>query len=919
MRSSTSQKLCLLLCVACWLLTGCSQRRLFKRRDYYRQQADAAVNSVVLDKSTDPRWALPDLNIYMDPRSRYFDEYHPDAPPLPEDDPASHQYMHRVYGMKGWKYWHYNGDRPEVENASWYEQLEGYVRTTEEGNVKLSLDSALTLAYVHSPNYQSQLENLYLSALDVTAERFRLSTQFFGGIDTVYSHRGALNSGGERNVLGVGRGGTGGAIAATPTIGSSPGRLSSGVSGVSGQVLEMRRNLPTAGTLLVGFANSFVWQFAGTNQDATTSILNFNLVQPLLRQAGRDIALEQLTIVERAMLSNMRAMQRYRQGFYTQLAIGQLGVTGPQRRGGFFGGTGLTGFTGTGSGGLGGVGEATGFGRGGLGGTGGGGAGGTAGFAGGGAGTVGGFIGLLQQLQQIRNSEDNLNRQLRTLSLLEANLQAGVIDLVQVDQFRQNIETERANLLQSKNDLQNAIETYLTGTLGLPPNLGVELDDELIRQFQFVEPQLTGVQYQIADLQAEVGQLPADVSLEQLQAVLAETVPIQTAVSERFQEVQRDLDHLEDVAPEREKGMTPEELTLFQAERARLKTNFGELLKRRDAGDERLQSMRSGLTEDSKAATFRELVVSLTDLIKLTQELTLVQARARLEAVNVDPVDLSPDDAFLIAQNNRLDLMNNRAALVDTWRLIAFNADALQGNLTVVMNGDVRTHRDNMFDFRGKTGNLTAGLQIDPPLTRLLERNNYRQSLVSYQQDRRQFIQFRDSIHFTMRQTLRRLTQLRTNLEIQRRAMAISIRRVDLTQEQLNAPVPSAQPGQPPAQLGPTASLNLLTALSDLRNTQNNFMSVWLNYYATRMSLLRDLGIMVIDENGNWVDLPLDETEMADGEILPIPPAVPMEWMRGVLEEPADAPPAAPLPPPAARAAPPAVMISYEEEEATKK
>jgi hypothetical protein len=188
-----------------------------------------------------------------------------------------------------------------------------------------------------------------------------------------------------------------------------------------------------------------------------------------------------------------------------------------------------------------------------------------------------------------------------------------------------------------------------------------------------------------------------------------------------------------------------------------------------------------------------------------------------------------------------------------------------------------------MFSFRGKTGALTAGVQFDAPLTRLLERNNYRQSLVSYQQDRRQYIQFRDGIHQTLRLTLRRLEQLQTNLEIQRRAMAISIRRVDLTQEELSKPVPPSTPGAAAAQFGPTAALSLLTALSDLRNTQNNFMSVWLNYEATRMSLMRELGIMALDYDGRWIDLPIDQLEQMQGEELPTPPAIPAEWMQDVI------------------------------------
>ena len=126
------------------------------------------------------------------------------------------------------------------------------------------------------------------------------------------------------------------------------------------------------------------------------------------------------------------------------------------------------------------------------------------------------------------------------------------------------------------------------------------------------------------------------------------------------------------------------------------------------------------------------------------------------------------------------------------------------------------------------------------------------------------------------------------------------------------------QPGQPPAQFGPTAALNLLTALSDLRNTQNNFMSVWLNYYATRMALMRDLGIMVIDENGRWVDVPIDQAEMAPPESVEIPPAVPIEWLRddSLRRSVEERERTSQNPTPAAP--PPAVRISYETPERGK-
>ena len=145
---------------------------------------------------------------------------------------------------------------------------------------------------------------------------------------------------------------------------------------------------------------------------------------------------------------------------------------------------------------------------GGTGGTGGG--SGTTGFAGGGAGTLNGFLGLLQRTQQIRNSEQSLEAQLRTLELLEAALDAGLIDIAQVDQFRQSIETERATLLQAQNSYLDSLETFLTGTLGLPPDLPVELDDDLLDAFRFVGDDMLALQNSLADLISDFGNLPAE-------------------------------------------------------------------------------------------------------------------------------------------------------------------------------------------------------------------------------------------------------------------------------------------------------------------------------------------------------------------------------------------------------------------------
>ena len=320
----------------------------------------------------------------------------------------------------------------------------------------MDLDSAVELAYLHSPLNQTQLETLYLSALDVTRERFKFDTQFFGGLGIFYRHNG--------NVIPAAiqfDGISGDYIITEPFQGIEGNRVT---IGTGNSPVEMRRKYASAGELLVGFANSFVVEFTGDDVGLANSIANFTFIQPLLRGAGRDVALEQLTFAERNLLANLRAYSQYRQGFYTLVAVGDLGVAGPVRNSR---NTNLSIFSGVGG--------------------------------------VDGFVGLLQQQQQIRNAEDNLELQTRSLRRLEAFLNAGLIDLVQVEQFRQNIESERVALLLSRNNYLRTFDNYKKNTLGLPPDTPLGLDDSLIRKFKLVADEAVAVQDQIAAQQRLMG------------------------------------------------------------------------------------------------------------------------------------------------------------------------------------------------------------------------------------------------------------------------------------------------------------------------------------------------------------------------------------------------------------------------------
>ena len=51
-----------------------------------------------------------------------------------------------------------------------------------------------------------------------------------------------------------------------------------------------------------------------------------------------------------------------------------------------------------------------------------------------------------------------------------------------------------------------------------------------------------------------------------------------------------------------------------------------------------------------------------------------------------------------------------------------------------------------------------------------------------------------------------------------------------------------------------TFARDLLQALNDLVQAQNDFMSIWVNYEVQRISLDFDLGIMQLDDRGMWID-----------------------------------------------------------------
>ncbi|MEX0713534.1 MAG: hypothetical protein WD278_14350 [Pirellulales bacterium] len=794
---------------------GCS-------REHYRRQADRDSYAAVAGATGNPRYCVRDFTIDVDPRARFFDPFDPDRPPMPPDDPESHRLMHYVDGKRGAPGWHSDGDVADIELSSW----QAYLPYDDQGAVVIDREGAVELARLHSRDYQEQLETLYLSALDVTFERFRFDAQFFGGNRTLFNADGRLRgAGGSSSLL------------TTDTD------------------LEVRRLTATGGELVAGLANSIVWQFAGPDTNFHSSILNFSLLQPLLRFGGRARVLERLTLAERGLLGNVRQLERYRQGFYVEVTTGRGGGGGLSRRGGFFGGAGLEGFSGVGGGGFGRVG---GFGLGG--------GGGLAGGGGVGAAQAGGLMGMLQDQQGIRNQEANVVGLRDSLAQLEAAYDAGRLEnRFQVDFARQALYTGQSQLLNNKAAYEANLDDYKI-ELGLPPDVNLVVSDPLLDRFNLIDSAIVELQNEIAGLLDLVRNPELAAGQAELENWLGRLPAIREEVEAHLELVARDLENFESGLADRRAALVrlqnlPEvergdlDATLFdpaQLDR-RLEAaqrDYARLLAELAATWQQADQLIRELPGIEPSAARTRLARLVTQLSGRLLELSLLQARARLDVVGVVPIELEPEAALAIALENRPDWMNAKANLVDTWRLIRFNANALRSGLDVTLSGDLGTTGNNPVQFRDSTGRLTAGLEFDAPLTRLSERNVYRQALIEYQQQRRALMQFRDRIHQGLRNTLRQVELNEVNFELRRAAVLVAIGQVDLARLKLSQP---PRPGET-SEFGDTTARDLVDALGNLAAAQNNFLSVWVNYEVQRMSLDFDLGTMLLDDRGIWID-----------------------------------------------------------------
>jgi hypothetical protein len=681
----------------------------------------------------------------------------------------------------------------------------------------IDLEQALELAVLNSREFQNSRENLYLAALPVTLERFAFAPQYFATFDAVRTKAGSE----------VG--------------GNSDWTLNSDVQ---------LRKLFSTGALLVGqLANTTVVNLTGTGRHTVSqSNLIVDLSQPFLRGGGRAVTLEDLTQAERDLVYELRTFARFHREFFVSVAAGGGGLTGGG--GGDFGGVELT--------------------------------------VRGQASSVG-YYATLQAQSALRNEEKNLQK-LRTLLVQYRNLATDplpvggrAISPLDVDQVEQSQRQSESRLLQRNTAYADSLDQFKI-QLGLPTDFNLELDDSLLQpiyeQLQAYENAIAtarSVSKELAKLNAQsIAGPEVRASVRRIIGSEASFRPLLEEwdkarpqadqaklleLREQQLRLQKEVDQLEQQdqpvpaaleaslnAAKRAVDLVALDLAVraYEQEPWKREANPDVARKVRDEAFDRVvvaginvisQLKKERLDRIARVESWPQLPPMMLEGMDLMALMRNGKMKGVLEAQNL---------VGQVALANRLDLMNQRARVVDSWRNLAVFANSLLGVFDVRYHMDVSTPAGlaQPLDFEGKRGRHQLFVNTELPLTRKLERNNYRSSLIAYQRQRRNLMATEDQTLFQVRQNLRELHRQSADYLIQQRAVDLAHRNFDSSLE-----VVEQGTGDPAAQ-----TQRLLGNVNAIVQAENGIIQAWITYIRTRMRLYRDLELLRVDSRGVWID-----------------------------------------------------------------
>lgn len=217
---------------------------------------------------------------------------------------------------------------------------------------------------------------------------------------------------------------------------------------------------------------------------------------------------------------------------------------------------------------------------------------------------------------------------------------------------------------------------------------------------------------------------------------------------------------------------------------------------------------------------------------------------AQVVAAGAIPVEISKEAAFRMAVDKHMDILNAIDQFEDSKRKISLAADQLRPGLD--FTGSIQWSKSGAPDYSewiAEDWSYNAGLELDLPLDRLSERNDYRRTLINFEASLRSLTLTLDRFKQSIDGGLRSLEEARLNILSQQTQLEVEKRRVEMNTLRLQA--------------GRVNIRDLREAQDALIRAQNDLSQRIVSYLRSRLQLLVDIGVLDASREHFWLSDPL--------------------------------------------------------------
>ncbi len=208
------------------------------------------------------------------------------------------------------------------------------------------------------------------------------------------------------------------------------------------------------------------------------------------------------------------------------------------------------------------------------------------------------------------------------------------------------------------------------------------------------------------------------------------------------------------------------------------------------------------------------------------------------ETPSFEPVSLDPASAVAVSLKNRLDLINAAERLQDNERYVRIARDGLQADLGLLAAYGVSGSDTDFVNAYPENASASLGLSLSLPLNRQFERNNYRSTQLALEHARRDYSLLLDNTERDIKDQLRQLERVAQQIELQKQQVEQEQRAVAVTEIRYES--------------GDVDNRDLLDARQSLVDAQNALIDLTANHFISRLTLLKDMGLLFIDTKGMW-------------------------------------------------------------------